>query len=592
MNHAANFVDSIHNESFEDRYLAKKITHHSMIYDHGREKESLNGYWHFGIDQYDTCLRANWYEEVYEDAEGRSNPMDFSFDEWETMKVPSCWNMQKEKYFYYEGSVVYTRTFQYRNRGEERVFIKFGAVNYDAKIFLNREYLGCHKGGSTPFFVEATGLLQKQNRIIVVANNTRKRNHVPTDNTDWFNYGGIYRDVELIRLPETFMKDFTISLVPDSGFSKIRVELEVEGSKRNGWAEVRIDELGIVFPVEVADGKGAAVIDAKPELWSPEHPKLYEVKVAYENDSIREKIGFREIRVSGTDILLNGNKIFLKGISAHEESVINGKAVTEEEIIENFTLAKEMNCNYMRLAHYPHTEKAAKIADEMGIMLWEEIPVYWAIQFHNEETYQDAENQLTELIKRDRNRASVIIWSVGNENADTDARLKFMSSLAMKAKELDPTRLVSAACLLDHVHHIIDDRLAEYLDVIGANQYYGWYQTDFNNLIKLFENSKPDKPVIITEFGADAKAGHRGTADDKGTEDCQLDIYRKQVQVLEQIPYVKGISPWILYDFRCPRRLHPITQNYYNTKGLLNADKTYKKPAFYVMQDFYKKIRP
>jgi beta-glucuronidase len=93
---------------------------------------------------------------------------------------------------------------------------------------------------------------------------------------------------------------------------------------------------------------------------------------------------------------------------------------------------------------------------------------------------------------------------------------------------------------------------------------------------------------VITEFGADAKAGHRGTVDEKGTEDCQLDIYQKQVAVLGKIPYVKGTSPWILYDFRCPRRLHPITQNYYNTKGLLSEDKSYKKPAFYVMQDFYK----
>lgn len=588
MEKVLNFVDHLHNENFEQPYLSKSITHHSMVYDSGREKESLSGFWNFGIDQYDTCLRAKWYEEIYVDDEGRRHPMDFSFDEWEKIKVPSCWNTQKEKFFYYEGSAVYTRNFFYTNHGEERVFIKFGAVNYDAKIFLNRKYLGFHKGGSTPFFIEVTGDLKETNRILVVANNTRKPSNVPTENTDWFNYGGIYRDVELIRLPRTFIQDFVVSLLPGSMFSKIKVELTVNGSDLDGRGELTIDELGITIPIEVTGGKGVVVFDAQPELWSPENPKLYVVTVAYKDDFIREKIGFREIRVAGTDILLNGQKIFLKGISTHEESVLNGKAITDEEIIENFKLAKEMNCNYMRLAHYPHTEKAAKLADEMGIMLWEEIPVYWAIQFHNEETYKDAENQLTELIKRDRNRASVIIWSVGNENADTEARLKFMSSLARKAKELDPTRLVSAACMLDHVNHIIDDRLAEYLDVIGANQYYGWYQTNFNNFIKLFENSLLDKPVVLTEFGADAKAGHRGTIDDKGTEDCQLDIYKKQVDVIGKISYVKGTSPWILYDFRCPRRLHPTTQNYYNTKGLLSEDKSYKKPAFYVMQEFYK----
>jgi len=585
---AANFVEHLHNPSYEERYLINNISNQSMIYDHGRQRTSLNGDWNFGIDQYDTCLRAKWFEEEYIDAEGRTIPVDFSFDDWETIKVPSSWNTQKEKFFYYEGSAIYTRTFTFDNNNTERTFIKFGAVNYDAKVFLNREYLGYHKGGSTPFFIEVTGKLQANNRILVVANNTRKRNQVPNENTDWFNYGGVYRDVEIISVPQTFIKDFTIHLVPDQLFSNIQVELNIDGQQLNGEAILSIDELGISTPIEVTNGYGKTIISASPELWSPDSPKLYDVAVSYANDTIHESIGFREIRVEGTDILLNGQLLYLKGISTHEESVLNGKAMTEEEIIENFKLAKEMNCNYMRLAHYPHTEKAAKLADQIGIMLWEEIPVYWAIAFEDPETYRDAENQLTELIKRDQNRASVIIWSVGNENADTEDRLTFMSSLAKQARKLDPTRLISAACMLDHENHIIDDRLADYLDIIGANQYYGWYQTNFEHLITLFDNSKPTKPVVITEFGADGKAGYRGAIDEKGTEDCQLEIYRKQIDVLGKIQYVKGLSPWILYDFRCPRRLHAISQNYYNTKGLLSEDKSYKKPAFYTMQEFYK----
>jgi beta-glucuronidase len=586
INKADNFCDSIHNEDYESEYLQRRVTGESMVYDSGRDKELLSGWWNYGIDQYDTCVRAKWYEEKYQDDEGRYNPMDFSFDDWDKMYLPSCWNTQQEKLFLYEGSIVFTRTFKYSNRGEKRVFIKFGAANYNAKVFLNKQYLGCHNGGSTPFYFEVTGLLQEANRLLVVVNNTRKKTNVPCENTDWFNYGGLYRDIELLRLPETFIKDFTLSLVPDGTFGRLQAEVLVEGSRTEGEARLRIKGLGLDVPVRISDGRGTVVLEARPELWSPETPVLYEVELSFGEDVLREKIGFREIKTVGTDIYLNGRKIFLKGICTHEESVRNGKAVTEEEIRENFRLAKEMNCNYMRLAHYPHTEKASKLADEMGIMLWEEIPVYWAIDFGNAETYSDAENQLTELIKRDRNRASVIIWSVGNENADTEARLKFMSQLARKAKELDPTRLVSAACMLDHTNHIINDRLADDLDIIGANQYYGWYQTNFDNLVKLFENSNPSKPVVITEFGADAKPGHRGTADDKGTEDCQLDIFKKQVEVLARIPYVKGTSPWILYDFRCPRRLH-FTQNYYNTKGLLSADKKYRKPAFYVMQEFY-----
>lgn len=584
---SAIFLDNLHDNNYNQSYLNKPITQETILFDGGRDKESLNGEWNFGIDQYDTCIRAKWYEEKYCDPDGRQLPVDFNFDSWEKIPVPSCWNLQKERYFLYEGSAIYTRTFEYRNHGEKRVFLKFGAVNYEAKIFLNQNYLGIHRGGSTPFYVEITPDLLPTNRLLVVVNNTRSQTAVPADNTDWFNYGGIYRDVELIRLPESFIREFNISLIPGSGFQQIRIRLAIAGSDAEGEAQLGIPELNLKVMIPVHSGKAEMVLDAAPELWSPDNPRLYNVSLSYGEDRVTDRIGFREIKVAGTEIFVNGKPLLLKGICSHEESVARGKAVNETEIVENIKLAKELNCNYMRLAHYPHTARTAELADELGIMLWEEIPVYWAIDFNNPTTYADAENQLTELIKRDQNRASVIIWSVGNENADTDPRFKFMSSLAHKAKELDPTRMVSAACLVDGINLRIADRLAECLDIIGVNEYYGWYEPDFTKLIKIFENSKPTKPVIISEFGADGRSGARGTVDDLGTEDCQLAIYQKQLATIGKIPYVKGTSPWILYDFRCPRRLNEL-QNYYNIKGLLSADKSHRKLAFYAIRDFYR----
>ena len=178
---------------------------------------------------------------------------------------------------------------------------------------------------------------------------------------------------------------------------------------------------------------------------------------------------------------------------------------------------------------------------------------------------------------------------MGNENADTDERLSFMSRLAEEARLLDPSRLVSAACLVSYEKMAIADKLALHLDVIGINEYMGWYTPDFGLLPKLFENSAPEKPVIITEFGADALPGHRGSKEDKGTEDCQADIYRRQLNVLKEIPYIRGITPWILYDFRCPRRTSVI-QNYYNRKGLLSPDKRGKKLAFAILKEFYAEL--
>jgi len=249
-----------------------------------------------------------------------------------------------------------------------------------------------------------------------------------------------------------------------------------------------------------------------------------------------------------------------------------------------------MNGSYLRLAHYPHDRRFARIADEEGVLLWEEVPVYWAVAFENPAVYADAENQLSELLLRDRNRASVIIWSVGNENADTDSRLAFMSGLAQKAKTLDGSRLVSAACLVNHEKLLIEDRLGEYLDVIGINEYYGWYDPDFEKLPQLLANSKPEKPVLICEFGGDARLGRRGSTDQLWTEDHQKHLYERQTEVFKKCPYIAGISPWILYDFRCPRRLNRY-QEYFNRKGLIDAKRKKKKAAFFVMQKFYAEIK-
>ncbi len=583
------YMSDIHLEDYTEQYELGFATAETMVFDGGRRKESLNGQWHYAIDQYDTCLRQKWYKERYYDDQGLSIPIDYSFDEWPIMQLPACWNTVSKEFLLYDGSMIFTRRFSFRREGEEEVFLRIGAASYLCRVFLNGEYVGMHRGGSTPAYWNITQYLKDNNRIVVAVDSTRRPEQVPTENTDWFNYGGLYRDIELIRVPKTYIKDFRIALVPDGTFSRIQVKVKLSEAQ-NTTAKLSISELGIEQEIPVTDGEGALVLEAKPALWSPENPKLYDVELSCATDKVSDRVGFREIKVVGREILLNGKALFLRGISCHEESVENGKGLTDAERIENILLAKEMGCNFMRIAHYPHHERMAKLADEMGILLWEEIPVYWAIRFEREKTYEDAENQLRELIIRDWNRASVIIWSVGNENADTDERLKFMGSLAECAHREDDTRLVSAACLVDGAKNMIADRLIDYLDVIGINEYCGWYTPDFRKLPELMENSNPSKPVIITEFGADAMPDHHGTITDKGTEECQVYVYEKQIETLREIDYIKGMTPWILYDFRCPRRASVI-QQYYNRKGLLSPDKKYKKPAFSTLQKFYLELK-
>lgn len=577
-------------ESIDREYFEKKTTANSMIFDRFRKKESLNGHWHYAVDQYNTFLRQKWFNENYYDAGGNTLPVDFSFDEWELMDLPCSWNTTDRMYMLYEGSMVYTRKFIYaRQSDDERMILKIGAANYICRVFINKKYAGMHRGGSTPCYFDITDYLEHDNRIFLQVDNTRRHEQVPMENTDWFNYGGIYRDIELIRVPKTHIKDFKIALEPDSNFSRIRAVVSVS-ENYSGTAKLEIPELGINREIEVVNGSGEVVFDASPELWSPESPKLYDVSLECAGDRVRDRVGFREIRVRGMDIVLNGKSLFLRGISCHEDSVEHGKALTDEERLENIRLAKELGCNFMRVAHYPHSERMSQLADETGLLLWEEIPVYWDIRFDSEDTYSDAENQLRELITRDYNRASVIIWSVGNENDDTDDRLKFMSRLAECAHSIDKTRMVSAACLVNYKKNAIEDRLEQYLDIIGLNEYCGWYTAEWRMLPELFENSDPKKPVIITEFGADAYPGLRGTITDKGTEDCQAYVYERQTETIRKIPYIRGMTPWILHDFRCPRRTS-VNQRYYNTKGLLSADKKHRKPAFFVLRDFYNSLK-
>ncbi len=538
------------------------------------------------MDQYDCGLRCNWHIPI----EPKTQlPWDYHSEDGEVSHLPSCWNVINPRNFYFEGSVWYSRTFFYKSvKDNERVFLRIGAANYDTKVFINTKFLGNHYGGSTPFYVEITNQLvnNQKNAILICVNNNRTFDRVPMKNTDWYNWGGLYRDIDLIRVPDVFIKDFRIHLVPDNSYSKIYFNVRVSDANANGILSLTIPDLGITRSVSLKNGECEDRFDASPELWSPENPKLYDINVRFGNDRITDRVGFRQISVRGTELFLNGKNIFLRGISCHEDDTKLGKVTNRDDILNRYNHAKELGCNFMRLAHYPHHELAAEIADEVGLLLWEEIPVYWAIAFANQSTYDDAENQLLELINRDFNRASVIIWSVGNENPDTDDRLKFMSSLAEKAKSEDPSRLVSAACLVNHEKNIIEDRLSEFLDVIGLNEYYGWYKPDFNELISLGENSNPCKPVIITEFGAGAKAGHHGTIHEKFTEEYMANIYKMQAKTIKKLDYVKGMTPWILYDFTCPRRQNRL-QNGYNRKGLIAENKKTKKKAFFVLQSFY-----
>jgi beta-glucuronidase len=325
------------------------------------------------------------------------------------------------------------------------------------------------------------------------------------------------------------------------------------------------------------------------QRWSPETPKLYKVRITAGQDTIEDLIGFRTVETRGTEILLNGKPIFLRGIAIHAEAPYRtGRANTDRDAETLLGWAKEMGCNYVRLAHYPHDESMLRTADRMGLLVWSENPVYWALQFDNPKVLAKAEQQLDEEIGTSRNHAAIILWSMANETPSTEARTRFIETLASRTRALDPTRLITAALLVraEGETKIVDDALGSALDVIGINEYIGWYEGKPETADTTQWRIGYEKPLIVSEFGGGARAGLHGSEDERWTEEYQASIYRHQLGMLNRIPQLRGMSPWILMDFRSPNRPLAGIQDEFNRKGLI-SDQGQKKQAFFILQKAY-----
>jgi beta-glucuronidase len=569
--------------------LIANIEHRSTV--------SLNGTWHVIVDPYDNGYYDYRHQPRADGFFRNASPKDkrdlveYDFAKSDTLTVPGDWNSQKKELFYYEGTIWYERSFTYRKPAGRRVFLGVGAANYLSRLYLNGSPVCEHEGGFTAFNCEVTSLVRDgENVAVIYVNNQRRRDAVPTDMTDWWNYGGLTRDVELVDVPTVFLEDYFLQLRRGSPAT-------IEGwVKMNGGSApvtVRIPELKVEQRVPIdASGAGRIRIEAPGlERWSPERPRLYDVELEAGGETVRDRIGFRTVEVRGRDILVNDKPVFLRGISMHEEAPMrSGRGWSEQDATTLLGWVQELNGNFARLAHYPHNRNMARVADRTGVFLWSEIPVYWTIDWENPATLANAKRQLGEMIRRDKNRAAVILWSVGNETPLTPARLSFMTALVNTARELDSSRPVTAALETHYAGpntKIIDDPLGSVLDVLGCNEYVGWYERTPEDADAITWKTTYDKPLVMSEFGGDARAGLHGGANERWTEEYQEGLYRHQFEMLKKIDFLRGMSPWILMDFRSPRRVLPGVQDNYNRKGLVSETGVRKK-AFAALREFYR----
>jgi beta-glucuronidase len=562
-----------------------------------RPQISLNGPWHYIVDPYRNGWGTGPDKPNLNGFAKNSHPVpggalqEYDFAQAPTLQVPGDWNSQKPELFFYEGMLWYEKDFDYQPKPNTRLFLHFGAVNYAAHVFVNDVHICDHEGGFTPFDCEVTSAVKPGNNFVVIAaDNQRLVERIPGIKTDWWNYGGITREVSLIEVPESFIDDYSLQLRRGTN-NQLDGYVHVAGTKAGTKVSLRIPELKIEKTAEVdSTGKAAFSIAAGGlQLWSPENPKLYDIELHAGHDALKDDVGFRTVEVQGDQILLNGKPVFLRGISVHAEAPYrSGRAWSEQDAQTLLGWAHELHCNFVRLTHYPHAETMTRTADRLGLLVWSEIPIYWGNAWTNPHTLDVAKQQLHEMIRRDNNKASVILWSLSNETPISTERTEFIGKLAAAARQQDPTRLITSAVVthFSDKKAVLDDPLGQYLDVLGYNEYIGWY-TDKSENAPLYTWEDPmHKPLIMSEFGGDAKAGLHESADYRFSEEYQANLYQQQFQMFAKMPFLRGLSAWVLMDFRSPTRQLPGIQDYYNRKGLV-SDKGEKKKAFTVLQEYY-----
>ena len=564
----------------------------------GRHTTSLNGKWQAIIDPTDG---GDW-RQVWKEPKPvkKTDFFEYSFEGGPQLNVPGDFNTQMPELTYLEGTVWYKKTFKSVIKSGKRIFLHFGAVNYVATVYLNGHKIGSHEGGFTPFQFEITNLIQSgENALVVKTNNQRLKDGIPGLGYDWFNYGGITRDVDLIETNEVYIDDYLIQLKKHS-LNEVDGWVQLIGNNQNQKVWVVIPELGINFKTKTNNiGLAKVRFRADFKLWSPSIPKLYKVIIQSQSDTISEQIGFRSIETKGPKILLNGKPVFLKGVNIHEENPIKAaKAYSDSDALVLLSWAKELGCNLVRLAHYPHNEHMVRMAEKMGIMVWDEIPVYQNIEFATPGVTAKMSLMLNEMIKRDRNRCGVVIWSLANEtSASAPNRNKALIDISKECRLLDSTRLITTVtCNQGYANNTVNvwDPIYNYFDIISVNEYIGWYvpwQGNPNDTKwKLVIN---DKPVIFSEFGGEALYGsNTGPKDEANSwsEDYQEQIYKDQIEMFKNVPNLAGLCPWILVDFRSLSRLQPVYQKGWNRKGLISSHGE-KKKAWYVMKKFYDTIK-
>jgi beta-glucuronidase len=572
-----------------------------------RERKPLTGLWRFRLDGAGEGRSAEWFRRPLADAREMAVPASFN-----DVADPAV-----REYF---GDVWYQTTVRVpRGWDGQRIVLHFESATHRATVWVNDAEVVSHEGGFTPFEAEATEHVQagEEARVTVVVNNTLSFQTIPPgviEDTshgrrlryfhDFFNYAGIHRPVWLYATPHVHLTDITVVTGLDGANGSI--EYRAEAQDADG-AEVRV-VLREADGVEVASSTGASSTLTVPNVhrWAPGDGYLYDLEVQLVGgdgellDSYHQSVGVRTVAVDGTRFLINGEPFHFKGFGKHEDIPVIGKGHNDAFLVHDFELLKWVGANSFRTSHYPYAEAVLDYADRQGIVVIDETAAVglnvnlsvedpdargsttFSPERVNDQTREAHVQAIRELVARDKNHPSVVLWSIANEpESDTEGAERYFEPLFPLTRELDPTRPVGFANLLTAPYGKC--RVSQFGDVVMLNRYYGWYVDtgDLEAAETAWENelrgwAKEGKPIIITEYGADTYPGLHSLLPEPWSEEYQVAFLEMNHRVFDRFDAVVGEQVWNFADFAT---ISGIARVGGNKKGVFTRDRQPKAAA-------------
>jgi len=576
-----------------------------------RELKDLSGIWRFKTDSAGRGLTDKWFLSALTDTI--------------PMPVPSSYNdiTQDISLRDFIGDVFYETSFHVSPHWQEKkILLRFGSATHKAVVFLNGREVIRHQGGFLPFEADVSAFVDygNENRLTVCVNNVLDWSCIPPGELkklndadhpeayqvqetyfDFFNYAGLHRKVWLYAVPSKGIEDIRVETAYENGQG--RLDYQIRAAAESQVTVVLLDANGI--KVAQATGASGHLNIADAEAWEPGHPYLYRFQVATStpgsaDDVYALPVGLRSIRVTHKQFLLNGKPFYFRGFGKHEDSDFRGRGYDAVTMVKDFNLLHWLGANSFRTSHYPYAEEVMNFADEQGIVIIDEVP---AVGMHfftgdrqvftqdrvNDKTLANHIQAIKELIARDRNHPCVVMWCLANEAATYEAAcLPYFEKVVQTARELDPQRPIT----ITHSPVKEECKVAHLFDVLCLNRYYSWYSDSGHlELVEMqalkslaYWAQRWNKPLLMSEFGADSIAGLHADPPVMFSEEYQVELIRTMLKALDACDHVVGEHVWNFADFATKQG---ITRIMGNRKGVLTRQRQPKMAAHFLKQRWH-----